>query len=157
MKRRSFLAHLGTAAGVTLLAPWARQAFAAGGAPRRFVFVVEGNSYDPVAVMSNAARAAIDAQATNSTTGRRSFSRSYGHDSPHVVGAGDLGTAIALSPLLSGGSGLDLVSRSSVTLGLSSTVTGGGHTTNCGGLSSTRSTPGNPGGPVRPGRALDCP
>jgi len=148
MKRRSFLAGLGTAAGAALLVPWGHQALGADAPPRRFVFVLEGNSYDPLVVMSDATRMAIDAQATHDTTDHRSFAQLYGHDSPLLVQDGDLGTAPALASLLPNEGSLDLTALSSVTLGLSSTITGGGHTTYCGGLSSTRSTPGRAGGPT---------
>ena len=148
MNRRSFMTRFGTAAGFALLAPWGREALGAETPPRRFVFVVEGNSFDPLVVMSGAARAAIDAQAIADTSGRRAFAHLYGHESPLVIQEGDLGTAPALSPLLSAGGALDLSALSSVTMGLSSKITGGGHATYCGGLSSTRSTPGRAGGPT---------
>jgi hypothetical protein len=148
MKRRSFLTGLSTLTGAALLAPWGRQALAADTPPRRFVFVVEGNSYDPMVVMSKKAREAIAEQTTKDTTGMRSFSNFYGHNSPLLIQDGDLGTASALSPLLGTGGKLDLTGQSSVTLGLSSTITGGGHSTYFGGLSSTRSTPRQASGPT---------
>ncbi|MEZ4320623.1 MAG: DUF1552 domain-containing protein [Myxococcota bacterium] len=148
MNRRSFLAGASTAAGAALLTPWFRQALAGGPAPTRFVFVVEGNGYEPVTMMSTATRAAIDAATTLDTSGRRWFPTYYQHTAPLVVQQGDLGTAPALDPLLPGSTGIDLTTKASVTLGLSSTVTGGGHTTNFGALSCTRSTPGRAGGPT---------
>ena len=147
MKRRTFLTQLSTAAGFALLAPWGRQALASGTAPRRFVFVVEGNSFDPAMMMSAVTRSAIASQATGDVAGRRSFATRYGHSEPLVIQEGELGTAPGLSSL-SSDYGLDLLSKSSVTLGLSSTITGGGHSTFFGGLSSSRSTPNRAGGPT---------
>ena len=142
--RRNFLAGLSMGAGASLLSPFFRQAFATGPTPCRFVIVVEGNCVEPIAMMSTATRAAIDAQANGDTAGRRWFPERYGHTSPLLVQQGDLATAKALDPLATGG--VDLTSRSAVVLGLSSLITGGGHTTHCGALSCTRSGNGRPGG-----------
>lgn len=97
-------------------------------------------------MMSTSTRAALEAQVIADVTGRRWYPQLYGHTSP-LLQTGDLGTASALSPLLPNGD-LDLTPLSSVTLGLSSTITGGGHTTNFGALSSTRSTSARAGGPT---------
>lgn len=148
MNRRNFLASMGSVAGAALLAPFLQRAWATGGAPCRFVFVVEGNALEPVSLMSTATQAAIGAQATGSITGRRWMPRLYGHGSPLVVQQNDLATAHALAPLADDGSGIDLTQRAAVVLGLSSRITGGGHTTHFGALSSTRSTPTRPGGPT---------
>lgn len=145
MRRRAFLGGLGGLAGAGLFAPLLRQAWADGPSARRFVFIVEGNGTEPVNLMSPGARAAIDAHASSSTEGRREFSERYGHESVLSV-YDDLSAAISLDPLAAGG--LDLTGLSSVVLGLSSTITGGGHTTNFGALSCTRSTPGRSGGPT---------
>ena len=146
MNRRTFLTGLSTALGASLLAPMVRSAWA-GDTPRRFVFVLEGNGTEPVSYMTPAVRAAIDAEATNSTDGRRNFPTLYGHSAPLVIDD-DLSAAPSLDPLAGVGGALDLTSQSSVVLGLSSTVTGGGHTTNFGALSSTRSTKTRAGGPT---------
>lgn len=144
--RRNVLAGLGLGAGATALLPFFRQAFAAGGAgTRRFVIVVEGNCVEPLAMMSTNAQAAIEAQATGAVVGRRWSYDRYGHTSPLEVAGGDLGTAFALTPLQGAGAA-DLTRRSAVVLGLSSRITGGGHTTNFGALSSSRSTPAKPAG-----------
>ncbi|MCB9669134.1 MAG: DUF1552 domain-containing protein [Alphaproteobacteria bacterium] len=141
ISRRRFLAGLGGGAGAALLGPFLRQAFATLPTPARFVFVVEGNCIEPVCFMSTGARTAIDAAATGSTVGRRWFPTLYGHASALVDTTGDLGTARALDPLL-GGPGLsDLTSHAAVVLGLSSTITGGGHSTHFGALSCSRSRP----------------
>lgn len=142
MNRRHFLAGLGSAAGAALFAPLLRQAWANGTTPCRFVFLVEGNGTEPVNFMTPAARTAIDAEATQSTAGRRFFPHLYGHTGVLTV-TDDLAAAPSLDPL-----GTDLNALSSVVFGLSSTITGGGHTTNFGALSSTRSTPSRAGGPT---------
>ena len=148
MNRRSFLTGFSTAAGLSLLGGWSRQAFASDTTPKRFVFVVEGNSYAPAGVMSPSVRETIEEFTTIPSNGERSFAKKYGHSSPLVVANNDMGGARVLSPLL-GGAGLsDLTRKSSVTLGLSSTITGGGHSTFFGALSSTRSTPARAGGPT---------
>jgi hypothetical protein len=166
MNRRQLLAGaFGTAAGAGLLGPLMR-ALANGTAPCRFVFVVEGNGIEPLTMMSANTKAAIDAQTTSDPGDLRDYPQLYGHTAP-IVETGDLGTAMALDPLLSDGTSLDLTGLSSVVLGLSSTITGGGHTTNFGALSSTRSTGSRPGGPtidavlaadpnVRLGTPFDC-
>ncbi|MEZ4320458.1 MAG: DUF1552 domain-containing protein [Myxococcota bacterium] len=141
LTRRRLLAGLGFGAGAALLNPFFRQAFANGPTPCRFVIVVEGNCIEPVALMSTSARAAIDAASTGSTAGRRWMYDRYGHASPLLVPAGDLGTAPALDPLLPGSTGVDLTNRSAVLLGLSNTITGGGHSTHFGALSCSRSRP----------------
>jgi hypothetical protein len=146
MNRRTFLAGLGSALGVGLVAPSLR-AFANGTTPCRFVFFVEGNGTEPITMMSTATRAAIDAATTADTTGRRWFPTLYQHATP-LVTTGDLGTAPALGALAAGTGTIDLLAKASVTLGLSSTITGGGHTTNTGALSSTRSTAARAGGPT---------
>ncbi len=145
-RRQLLTGALGTAAGVGLLGPLVR-AIAGGTAPFRFVFVVEGNGIEPLTMMSTDTKAAIDAQTTSDPGTRRYYPHLYGHTSP-LVQTGDLGTAMALDPLATDGTNLDLIGLSSVVLGLSSTITGGGHTTNFGALSSTRSTGSRPGGPT---------
>lgn len=142
MNRRSFLAGLSSAAGAALFAPYLRSAYATGPGPCRYVFVVEGNGTEPVNFMTPAARLAIDAEATGDTTGRRHFPTFYGHSSVLTV-TDDLALAPALDAL-----GTDLAPLASVVFGLSSKITGGGHTTNFGALSATRSTASRPGGPT---------
>jgi len=144
--RRRLLAGLGLGAGASFLSPLFRQAMAYGVPARRFVFVVEGNCIEPACMMSAETVAAIDAQATASIIGQRWAYRDYGHSSPIEVAAGEMGTATALDPLLDDGSGVDLTERSAVVLGLSSTITGGGHSTHFGALSSSRSRASRPAG-----------
>jgi hypothetical protein len=145
MNRRSFLG-LSTALGASLFTPFLRQAWAGGGAPRRFVFLVEGNGVEPTNLMTPGVRAAIEAQAIQAPGTRRYFPHLYGHDTPLLL-TEDLSTAPSLDPL-GPAAGADLTGLSSVVLGLSSTITGSGHTTNFGALSCTRSTPSRAGGPT---------
>ncbi len=146
LSRRGLLKGFGFGAGAAFFTPFFREALAAGPVARRFVIVVEGNCTEPICFQSAATQAAIEAQATSSTTGRRWSYNLYGHTSPIEVAAGDLGTAKALDHLLSDGSRVDLTTKSAVLLGLSSRITGGGHTTSFGALSSSRSTPAKPAG-----------
>lgn len=63
--RRAVLKALGFGAAAALLNPFFSQlARADTTPPRRFVFVVEGNCFEPVTMLSDGARAAIDATAS---------------------------------------------------------------------------------------------
>lgn len=142
MNRRQFLIGAGSSLATLGLGSWTTRARADGPTPRRFVFFVEGNGTRPRNFMTPGAFETITDQVTRSVGDSTGFPTSYGHDSVLTV-RDDLSTAPSLAPL-----GADLAGRSAVVLGLSSTVTGGGHTTNFGALSCTRSTPGRPGGPT---------
>ena len=147
MRRRAFLAGMGTAVGAALFSPILRRARADSPIARRFVFIVEGNGILPTQLMTPSMRALIEAQATNDTEDRLWFPERYGH-SEVLVDSAPLSSAPVLDPLASTGGGLDLSDRAAVVLGLSSTITGGGHSTYFGALSSTRSTPSRAGGPT---------
>lgn len=110
----------------------------------RFVFVIEGNGFEPVTVLSPMARAALDPTLTAPVGDSRWWHRRYTHDAPLVVPTPDLDAARALSALGS----QSLVDRSTAVLGLSSKVVGGGHSAFHGALSSTRTIGGSPGGPT---------
>ncbi len=98
--RRQWLKAMGLGAGAALCGPLvARIARADPTMPRRFVFVVEGNCFEPITMLSDAARAAIDATTANPVTGRWWY-RSYRHDAPLVV-ADDFTGGPALGPLVS--------------------------------------------------------
>ncbi|MFK7928857.1 MAG: DUF1552 domain-containing protein [Myxococcota bacterium] len=146
MNRRHFLAGLGSATGVALFAPFLQRAWADGPTPRRFVFVVEGNGIESTNFMTPATRSGIAAQLRSDIGNRRYYPQYYGHTSPLEFNDA-LSSAPSLSPL-NDGSGVNLDPLSAVVLGLSSRVTGGGHTTNFGALSCSRSTPSRPGGPT---------
>jgi hypothetical protein len=145
LTRRRLLAGLGFGAAGALFTPLLRDALAKAVPARRFVFVVEGNCIEPAALMSAATRTAIAADATGPIDDQRWMYNLYGHGST-LETSGDLGTAPALSALLDDGSGVDLSAKSAVVLGLSSTITGGGHSTHFGALSCSRSRASRPAG-----------
>jgi len=142
--RRDFIRALGLGAGgVTLLGPLlSRFAGAADEVPCRFVFIVEGNGYEPVTVLSDPARSALDATMSSPIDTKRWWYRSYQHDSPLVVDGG-LETARSLSPLAADPA---VAEQACVLLGLSSRIIGGGHSAHHGVLSSARTISGVPGG-----------
>lgn len=136
--RRGWLRTLGLGAGATLLGPLlTRIANAQGPAPRRFVFIVEGNCFEPVTMLSDPARAAIDGTLAQPLDTRWWYRR-YAHDAPMDIAG--LDTAPALVGLG------DLAPRAAVLLGLSSKIVGGGHSGMHGVLSSTRTTGSTAGG-----------
>lgn len=140
--RRTVLKSLGLGAGAALLGPLLTRVASAGGAPvRRFVFVVEGNCFEPVTMLSTPARAAIDATTSSPLGEARWWDRQYRHESALDV-PGGLETAPALASLVGEG----LVDHAAVVLGLSSKISGGGHSAFHGTLSSARSIAGVPGG-----------
>lgn len=139
--RREWLRTVGLgAAGATLAGPLLRQvAHAQDAPPRRFLFIVEGNGFEPVTVLSEAARAALNPTLSRPLTTERWWHTLYRHDAPIEVPAG-LGTAPALAGLG------ELADRAAVVLGLSSKITGGGHSTQHGALASARTIAGSAGG-----------
>jgi hypothetical protein len=116
------------------------------GSPKvaRFLFVVEGNCYEPVTVLDPGTLAAINASASASITGQRWWYDSYQHTKPIVVPATQFDQTVALPSIAS----LGLASQTAVLFGLSSRITGGGHSAFHGVLSSTRTVGGSPGGPT---------
>ena len=142
--RRTFLRAALLGGGAALLAPRAlRRARAAEGGCR-FLFVVEGNGYEPVTVLSSEARRALDGGALDggAVGSDRWWHRRYRHDAPLDVPTADLGTARSLAALADQG----LVDQATVLLGLSSQIIGGGHSGQHGVLSSTRTIGGRPAG-----------
>ena len=139
ISRRSVL-RFGTAAGAALLSPFLSRLVAAD-EPRypRFVFFLEGNGYEPVTVLSPSTRTAIDATLAAPLGAARYWPRQYRH--PGVLEtSGDLAQAPALQELGA------LAPKAAVLLGLSSKITGGGHTAYHGVLSSTRTAGARPSG-----------
>lgn len=133
--RRRFLQAMGASAAAPLLLPLMRQVFAADTSmiPRRFVIVVEGNGVEPVNLLSQAARAALD-PGGSAINKRRVFTGVYGGGTPREI-SGALSTAPALGALAQDG----IEAQSSVVLGLSNTIAGGGHSSIYGGLGCMRS------------------
>lgn len=142
--RRSLLRAVGIGAGGSLLVPLvSRLASACMPIPRRFVFVVDGNGFDASMLLTDSARAALDATMSGPIGGSRAWSRSYRHDAPLVVPATDLATAPGLAPLAADGA---VASQTTVLYGLSSKVAGGGHSSQHGMLASARTVGSSPGG-----------
>ncbi|MBX7193395.1 MAG: DUF1552 domain-containing protein [Sandaracinaceae bacterium] len=138
--RRNLLRLVGTAAGAAVLAPFlSRLGRADTPAYPRFVFFVEGNGFEPVTVLSPSTRAALDASMAMPVGTDRYWPRRYQHTAP-IETSGDLDQAIALADLG------PLAAKTAVLLGLSSKITGGGHTTYHGVLSSTRTSGRRPAG-----------
>jgi hypothetical protein len=108
----------------------------------RFLFVVEGNCYEPVTVLDPSTLAAINATASQSITGQRWWYDSYKHTAPIIVPNTQFAQTVALPSIAS----LGLASQTAVLLGMSSRITGGGHSAYHGVLSSTRTVGGSPGG-----------
>jgi hypothetical protein len=149
--RRRFVEAAGFGAGAAIVAPFMRSIAhtqEANTSSMRFVIVVEGNCFEPITVLSAAARSELEAASTGDLEAHRWFTRSYTHDAPLLISDSGLGSARALDPLVGDDSRLDLQSESAVVFGLSSLVAGGGHTTHHGALSCTRSTQSSPGGPT---------
>ncbi|MEL6348961.1 MAG: DUF1552 domain-containing protein [Myxococcota bacterium] len=151
LTRRGLLAGLGFGAGAVFLDPFFRAVLADGPIARRFVFIVEGNCIEPLCFLSPDAASAIQDQASAPIAGLRWAYNRYGHSSPITVRTGDLGAASALDHLRSDGERVDLTEKAAVLLGLSSTITGGGHSTHFGALSCSRSTSSKPAG-----QTIDC-
>lgn len=121
---------------------WQGRANASGGRPCRFVFVVEGNCFEPTTLLAPSARSALDASLSAPVGDSRWWHRRYRHETVQEVASPDLGDAPALGPLRDAG----LLSESSVLFGLSSKIIGGGHSGYHGSLSSARTIGGAPGG-----------
>lgn len=140
MKRRTLLQLGGMGLGGALLSPLFSRIAAAGGvdAPR-FVFFVEGNGYEATNVLTPTAAAAIGGSAIG---GRRHFEDAYPTEVASL--ADDLSRASSLVAL--GTTHARIAGKTTVLLGLSSEVTGGGHSAYHGILASRRSSSGLPTG-----------
>lgn len=140
LSRRRFVQSLGLGAGAALLSPFLRQVVHAGeGPPRRFVIVVEGNGIYPYSFLSTKARHEVDQKASKPIDDELICYRAYGHSDPIEVPGDALATAPCLDPLAASGSLPSLENRAAVLLGLSSTITGGGHSPGFGSLACARS------------------
>lgn len=143
LSRRALLRAVAAGAGgVALLPIMSRLTRADTTKTPRFLFVVEGNCYEPITVLDPGALAAINATASQPIDGQRWWYQSYGHKTPLVVAT----TQFAQTPALGSIASQGLANQTSVVLGLSSRITGGGHTAFHGALSSTRTVGGSPGG-----------
>jgi len=145
--RRQFLKSLAAMGiGSTVLGSMGRRAWASDGTPCRFVFVVEGNCAEPVAFLSDAARAQLDGANTKPVDGQRWWYRDYQHTSPILVPGSGLATAKSLGALAANGSEPSLEDKAMVIYGLSNKIAGGGHYTYHGALCCARSNASSPGG-----------
>ena len=141
MQRRHFLGALTASVGAAWLHPILNTAYAqALTAPKRFVFVIEGNGVHAGNLLTPDGRTAIAAHARGDITNRMVFSgltgrhdsTLYGHTERLIIEGDDLSSAPALGPLNAMVNGRPLSQQSAVVLGLSSLITGGGHTSHAG-------------------------
>jgi hypothetical protein len=142
ISRRRWLKAVGYGAASSLMAPFLYQiasAQADGQAPKRFLIVLEGNGFEPVTMLSDTARTALNASLAQPLEAERWWHRRYRHDAPLSVD-GNLTTAPALAALE------ELAPSAAILMGLSSKIAGGGHSALHGALSSARSAGGSPGG-----------
>lgn len=153
MKRREFL-ELSAAAAAAAALPFATRSSADEGDAPRFLFVVEGNGFEPASVLCDSAREAMDEIAGEPIARSRWWYNRYRNDAPVELATPDLatsrylsetfGSAFPLEPLTEEG----VADDATVLLGLSSRIVGGGHSGFHGALSSTRTIGGRPGGPT---------
>lgn len=129
MSSLSRRALLRAAAGAGVLAPFYRSVLAQAAMPRRLVIVMECNGIYPQAFLSMGTKTALGAAQIGT---RHNFRDVYPATALTRTGD-DLASALCLGPLAAGGP--SLVNRSAVALGLSSTITGGGHSSGTGALS----------------------
>jgi hypothetical protein len=122
---------LKSAAGSALLSGFTREVFAQTAVPARVVIVLECNGIYPIAFLSSAARASIGAAAIGT---RYNFSSAY-PTTVRTLTSEALSSALCLTPLAASAGKISLENRAAVVLGLSSAITGGGHSTGTGALS----------------------
>lgn len=122
---------LKSAAGLALLGPLVRETWAQSATPMRLVIVLECNGIYPVALLSQAARAALGAGAIGSD---RNFNQVYPKTALSLTDDA-LSSALCLDPLAASSGKISLEDRAAVVLGLSSLIAGGGHSSGTGALS----------------------
>ena len=122
---------LKSAAGLALLGPLVRETWAQSATPMRLVIVLECNGIYPVALLSQAARAALGADAIGSD---RNFDQVYPKTALTLTDDA-LSSALCLDPLAASSGKISLEDRAAVVLGLSSLIAGGGHSSGTGALS----------------------
>lgn len=131
MKKLSRRTLLKSAAGAALLSPFLREVFAQAAKPARLVIVLECNGIYPVTMLSSSARASLGAAAIGT---RFNFSSVYPTTVRTLTGEA-LSSALCLGPLAASAGKISLENRAAVALGLSSVITGGGHSSGTGALS----------------------
>lgn len=127
LNRRTLLKGVGAG----LFAPFFREAFAQNGTPARLVIVMECNGIYPQTLLSMGARTALGASMIGT---RHNFADVY-PSMPLTLMGDSLSSAPCLGSLAASSGQVSLESRAAVVLGLSSTITGGGHSTGTGALS----------------------
>jgi hypothetical protein len=141
--RRSLLRAIAAGAGGAMLLPIMSRLTSAGPSKvARFLFIVEGNCYEPVTVLDPNTLAAINASTKYPITGLRWWYDNYRHTAPLIVPTTQFDQTIALTSLATAG----VASQTAVVFGLSSRITGGGHSAFHGALSSSRTVGSSPGG-----------
>jgi hypothetical protein len=155
LSRRALLRGLaGSAGGFALLPIMSRLTRANPPPTMRFVFIVEGNCFEPGTLLDPATMASINASARGPITGTpRWWSFSYNHKTPIITQGTAFDQTPAGGPITANG----LASDTAVLFGLSSRITGGGHSALHGTLSSYRSVGGVPGGPTIDGVLASIP
>jgi len=148
MKRRRFLQALGLGAGATLLSPLIHRAWADGATCRRFVIVVEGNGVYANSLLSDGARSAIEAAGADAIGDARVIHRGYRHETPIEVTGDRLATGLCLGVLAGDAMNISLEERAAVLYGLSSKISGGGHSAYFGALGCYRGSATTPAGPT---------
>ncbi len=122
---------LKSAAGAALLSPFMREVFAQTARPARLVLVLECNGVYPDTLLSSSARTSLGSAAIGT---RHNFSFVYPKTVRTLTGEA-LSSALCLNPLAASAGKISLENRAAVLLGLSSAITGGGHSTGTGALS----------------------
>jgi hypothetical protein len=147
LSRRMFLKQAGLGAGAAMALPWLKhRAQAQEMIPRRFVIVLEGNAIEPINFLADSARSAIESAPGGGTVEGRWFPKSYPDEVLSVLETGNFESGPALGALKGEAGEVSLVDKSAVVFGLSSLVTGGGHSAHHGALGCSRSSPASPGG-----------
>ena len=140
LSRRSWLKGVSLGAGLSLCGPLlSRIATAQQSAQPRFLFVVEGNGFEPITLLGDSARDALNQTLTTPLAQERWWHQRYTHSQPIEVTGG-----LTSAPALAGLGALE--AQSAVLLGLSAKISGGGHSSMHGVLSSARTIAGSPGG-----------
>jgi len=134
----SLLAGAGLLGGLTVAS---RPGRAADGDPRRIVIFLEGNGIRPACMRDPLTTETLEGYAGKPIESNRD----YGHDDPVLIPGAPLADARSLGALAAGDGTISLVERSALVLGLSATYLGGGHSTDFGALSASK-TSGGPAG-----------
>lgn len=141
--RRSFLSLGAAAVGGALLGPLTRRIVQGDSIKsRRFVFIVEGNCFEPVTLLSPAIKTTLEQSMGTTLDGQRWWYRNYNNESVLEFDTPDLASASALGAL----DQHQLREKAAVLYGLSSEIVHGGHSGLHGALSSSRTIGGVPAG-----------